>query len=288
MSYQEEIEQAIVGYRPSESGWYRVECCFCLGNTGKRDRKGSLAVSAITGRYECWKCGEEGRVHLEFTGELPDVEEVTLMDPPEGYEPLWCEPGLSSPFLKPARQYLIRRLGKSAKRLCKEVQIGACSTGPVAGRVIVPVLTEDCRKWAGWVGRDWTGNAKLKYKNAPGMRRPLFNSSVLQEEHLFVLVVEGIFDALPYWPNVVACLGKPDRRQKELMRKSKSPLVIAMDGDAWQEGSALSKALRFAGVETGCVRLPPAEDPGSIDKDWLQLEAVRSLKENGKITGYKG
>lgn len=286
MDYQEMIEQAIVGYKPSDLGWYRVECCFCLANTGKRDKKGSLAVSATTGKYQCWKCGEEGRVHLEFNGELPDARpEIVTMDPPEGYEPLWKDPGLTSPLLAPARRYLVKRLGRVARTICKEANIGASLAGPHAGRIIVPVMNENRSEWAGWVGRDYTGKSRLKYKTAPGMRRILFNCSVLKEKHPFVLVVEGVFDALPHWPNVVACLGKPDRKQKAVLREAAPPLVIALDGDAWQEGSGLAKALRFAGKEVGCVRLPPAEDPGSIDKNWLYQQALNSLNSHTPV-GY--
>lgn len=286
--FQDEIEAAMDGHSPNAEGWYRVACPMCHANEGKRDTKGNLSVSALTGFFSCWRCGETGRIDIEYAGEIEIPErKIQKICAPEGYEPLWEEPGMSSPFLAEARRYLIRRLGKKGiRQLCQEVQIGAVAIGREAGRVIVPVRDENL-DWVGWVGRDWTGKKRLKYRTAPGMTRILWNSRRLQDSSGFAVVVEGVFDALPYWPHAVACLGKPDKYQIDTLRAAKCPIVVALDGDAWQEGWSLAARLGFdSNQKIGFVRLPPAKDPGSVSADWLMNEAERSLHSN-MPTGYE-
>ncbi len=280
MTDKDLIIMAMTSSEPSSTGWYRVVCPFCLENTGKPDRKGSLAVSASTGNYTCWKCEEKGRVDLGYSGytPAPEVKKAVVVDAPEGFFPLWEDPGLTAAAFKPARQYLVKRLGKRAKKIAELAGIGACATGYRANRIIVPILDEARTKWVGWVGRDWTDTKKLRYVYPKGMTRVLYNQAILHDEkETPTLVVEGIFDALPYWPNVVACLGKPSKDQVEALKKSKSPLVIALDSDAWKQGWSLAQQLKFLGVECGFVKLPPGEDPGSVDPAWLLEEAGASI-----------
>lgn len=278
------IKAAIIGARPTSAGWYRVSCPLCLDTTGKMDRKGSLAVSARTGRYTCWKCQSRGRVDLDYTGEEPleaPPPDPALLEEPEGFELLLEDGRWSQAYvLQPAIRYLRQRLPGRAKRLAADLGIGACVTGKQQGRLVVPIKDVQ-QRWLGWVGRDVTGQAKLKYVYPPGMTRVLFNAKALQEDHEFIYVVEGVFDALAVWPNVVACLGKPSKAQVQELETAQVPLVVALDGDAHDEAWALATRLRFQGLRAGAVQLPPAKDPATVPREWLLTEARRSLEDKG-------
>lgn len=282
MSFEREILSAILGKSANATGWIRVDCPFCADVTGKSDHKGSLAVSATTGRYACWKCAEKGRVDVEWLAdvEIPAVVESTEpAEPPEQFIPLYEGDGATSVMLLPARKYLVERLGKDTKRIVHEARIGACVGGKQAGRIVVPVFGADGTTWEGWVARDWTNTRKLRYVYPAGMARTLFNRHQLQREHELVFVTEGVFDAFSVWPGVVSCLGKPNQLQVDVMLTTKNPLVIALDGDAWEEGWALQQRLRFQGrQDVGFVRLPPKTDPATVPNDWLWDEARKSLR----------
>jgi hypothetical protein len=89
------------------------------------------------------------------------------------------------------------------------------------------------------------------------------------------MVVEGVFDALPYWPNAAAMLGKPSIWQVQAMSCSSRPVVVVMDGDAHEEGWALAQVLRFNGIDAKALRLPPKTDPND-DPTWVK-EEIRKL-----------
>lgn len=283
------IREALAGASRSTTGWYRIHCPACGDRTGKADRKGSLSVSATTGFWTCWKCAYRGRL-AGFDGVLDDVvEEHKGIDVPEEFIPLYGREGQAF-CLEPARQYLDHRLGTRWRgHLGEQLRLHAALDGRFAGRVVAPLLDIDGRTWLGYVARDWTGQARQKYLNARGMGRSLWNRVALRSSgdydwaagyvNDFTLVVEGVFDAMPYWPFAVACLGKPNEEQVQLLLDSDRPLVIALDGDAWEEGWALARRLQFRGIEAVALRLPPGSDPGTVHPSRLIQQAREALGE---------
>lgn len=263
------VAAAFANASPSPTGWYRVACPLCLQSLGKEDRRQSLAIFVSTWKWHCFRCGRSGRLPYAPTG-LEDAElgEITPPDPgeleaPEGFTLLGDGDGLTAYAFKPARVYLSSR--RISRKTCQEIGIGATLNGKAAYRVIVPVKAG--REWFGWVGRSWVEKAPLRYLYPRGMPRGeiMFNSTALSVSTRDpALIVEGVFDALPHWPNTVACLGKPTDDQVELLLDAKRPLVIMLDGDAWREARSLARVLRRSGKEASFVRLPPTFDPGNF------------------------
>jgi len=158
---------------------------------------------------------------------------------------------------------------------CRAAGIGATVEGMHAHRVIVPVRTVD-GTLAGWVGRDYTGVSPRKYVNSKGMPRRslLFNAGALATAQIVpVIVVEGVFDALPVWPHAVAVLGKPSEEQLRRLRQSGRAVAFAFDADTAQLSCALAAQFRLWDVQAGWVALPSGTDPGDADPSWLIEQA---------------
>lgn len=271
------VERAMQGARSSLTGWYRANCPECLSRTGKADYKQALAINVRSGVFWCWKCQVKGR--LQNAPELPPEDDRdprdTIISPPEGYVTLASKDGQESLSLEPARRYAAKRC---PPEMWLDTGIGACSRGPYAGRVIIPILDEDDLTWLGWVGRTWYPSDKA-YTYPKGMNRGnmLYNPRALREDtEEPILVVEGVFDALWLWPNAVAILGKASELQMEALATTSRPVVIVLDGDAWMEAYAMMLRLRHHGRVAGYVRLPPKLDPDEVPRDWLAEEVRRA------------
>ena len=280
----ERVQRAMRDARVSGS-WQRVACPFCE-DRGQVDKKRSLGVNMHTGRWHCMRCEEWG--YLKFDGveyePVPDPKPSVMAPPPE-FVPLGYEPGSTAETFAAAREYLTKR--HCSKKLRGELEIGACAEGKWAGRVLVPIHDLDM-DWIGWVGRLWVKKPKprkdgfepIVYRYADGMVRSamMYNERALYEvTDEPILIVEGVFDTFPFWPNATAVLGKHSPTQVAMMQNAERPVVIVYDGDAWESGMMLAAQLRFDGKRAGHVRLPPRKDPDEVPKDWMLEEAKRSL-----------
>ena len=279
------IQNAIAGRHPNSEGFIRVNCPFCDLRTVGEDRSVSFAVNARSGWCACFRCGFRGRYRGELDFDLPALEEQAAppekVEPPEGYYPLWEGDGLEAMVFAPARRYL-RKRGVSLEQI-EEMKIGACLEGDFAGRIIVPVLAPN-GDWQWYVGRAWDKSVIRRYHYPKGRRESvLFNSAALElETDEPVFVVEGVFDAIPHWPDAVACLGKPNDAQRDRIATTKRPVVVALDGDAWEEAWADALRITLRGHER-CVsiRLPPKTDPGDTSRERLRALALEALSTQG-------
>lgn len=278
---KELAERALASARfVTSAGFARADCPFCLSVINKEDRKQCLAISMKTGWFKCWRCGTTGRVDL--TGPLPEVDEMQAssegVGPPEGFMELMEEPAKSALCVEDARQYLFSR-GMVDQTIWEAAKIGCCLSGRCAGRIVVPVLSP-AGDWWGWVARAWTKKSDRPYLNAKGMTLGggVFNHAALMvETQKPVLVMEGVFDALAYWPDAVAVLGKPKEDQIHSLIETPRPVAVVLDGDAWRESWTLAMRLRMEGQTAGFVRLPPEKDPDEVSTEWLWKEAQECL-----------
>lgn len=283
------------------SSWVRASCPFCLSQTGKEDKKDSLGINPKTGGYNCFKCGTKGRLPPKFRAQLDledgfgaPVEERQIVEHARGFLPLYAGSSAQAPHLDFARAYLEgsreTRVGARQARCrglpaqtCAEMGVGAAVTGNLFGRVIVPLPDYYAPEhpWRGWVSRDATGESPMTYRYPKGMSREglLFNLPALfVETEAPVFVCEGVFDAAPLWPDAVACLGKPLASHVSLLQLASRPIVIALDGDAWEEGWMLSQKLKFLSKQrVGFIKFPPKTDPNEVPTSWIREEARKCL-----------
>jgi len=285
MGYDEQrILAAVLGKVPNKRGWVGGTCPLCEERTGKADRKRSLGVNVATSTYHCFKCGAQGRIYdiesaFAYAADYAEDAQKQAPEPitpPEHFYPLEWERNTSC--LQPAWEYL-RTRHITYEEVC-DLHIGACPVGKCAGRVVVPVFDAGGR-WEWWVARAWVPKAEKPYMYPSGARGGLlFNERVIDiatDEP--ALVVEGVFDAIPHLPDVVACLGKPNDAHMERLARSRRPVVFALDGDAWEEALGACLRLRMDGVPTGAIRLPPRTDPHVTDRGALRSAARRALLE---------
>jgi len=294
-SDRELVAAAFAYAKPSTKGWHRVDCPLCEARVGTPDTKRALGILATEWAYHCFRCHASGRLKTPPTGyedfeveEEPEDTEAPNLELPEGYYPLWKEPGSTATIFAPARDELVRR--RVDKPVWEAANIGASVRGYAAYRIVVPVVFDG--QPYGWVGRSWAKDPELKYLYPKHMPRGeiLFNmEAVYKKTSVPLIVVEGIFDALPHWPNAVACLGKPTNSHVQILRKTERPIVIVLDGDAWEESHALAHHLKLFGKRTNFLRLGPDTDPGNYDESTFFAMVLKAagLKIDNKLSGKK-
>lgn len=271
---------------PSGQDWWRGVCQICEAKTGKPDRRGSFSFNPVMGKWQCFKCASWGyvddekaeahRAEQEARVRLSGTQERKLSGKPEGFEELGRGDGRTADCFREARRFLKKRVPDIG--VWKHMKLGATLDGYFAERIIVPLLTKE-REWVGFVARTWDADVKDKYLYPKGMERILYNEEVLDvpgESPLFV--VEGAFDALHFYPDAVAVLGKAKRSHLLQLAKVDRPLAICLDGDAWMEGEQMMLELSALGHTRVCnLRLPPKVDPDEIPRDELEESARNAL-----------
>ena len=294
----ERVETAMARGRASH-GKMRLPCPFCE-DEGHRDKKTSLVVFLDTGRWMCFRCNEKGKLSAppdpDFRAELRAsrsvinfVKDIKTFDPPPGFLLLAEEPARTAMMFEPAREYLVKKRGIPWDTIEKAGIGVVCNTFTSRwdNRIIVPIRDWMDESWLGWVGRLWVNSDKLKYLYPPDMTRAeiLYNERVLHEHHTphFRLVVEGVFDVLPFLDCAVAALGKISESQMEKLRESDMPIVFVPDGDEWEAGWANAMGLRVW-KEAGAVRLPPRVDPDEVPRDVILKAASVSLVSRTAVT----
>lgn len=315
---QEDWEYVVASYVGLHivTGWNRAACKKCEDLEGKDDYKASLGFNTRTRGYNCMKCGLRGMLPPNYAEELIDgatpIEDINW----EAADPALAEPverplGMvklfsGNPSTAWAEEFITgprdhAPFGAKCRAIPQEVvqaaQLGCCPVPhaeqrKLTHRVIVPVpdyLDLDA-PLRGWVARDVTGHPdRAPYLNAKHMHRDdlLFNEPALYvETDDPVFIVEGTMDALRWWPHAVAVLGKPIPPHADLITRARRPVVVMLDGDAWEEGRAFAWQLKFKKYElpVGNLKLPPKTDPddygSKLGVTWEQLreEGLRTLR----------
>ena len=282
--YDQMILDRLHDARPGSKGIMRLHCPFCATRVGVESRQRKFWIFPHSGKYGCWKCKIYGRLREtpEEWENLPGYdkeEEVQTIEAPEGFLYLGQEPAWSSVDAMAPIEYAMER-GVSAD-LIWEARLGYCPKPEdwrLKKRIIIPILGTDGETWMGYVARRWYKKKgdPLPYLYSDDLirRLVLYNAqALLVTTDIPVLVVEGAFDALYYWPHAVATLGTFSDEQVDLLAGAKRPVCIVMDGDAADVGLGMAKKLFDMGHVAGAVRLPPGKDPDQVDKDWLLEQA---------------
>ncbi len=178
----------ILGEHEKESGdWYSYNCPKCAENEGiDCDHKGNLEVNVYEGWCHCWKCNyasdilrlikpyatkeqydeyvynlklirDSSLYELNGTNSNTIIERMVDVTLPDGYSEITKE------TTNDAVEYLFKRgIGFD---IIKRFNIGFTKNSSEAfNRIIIPSYNR-FGSLNYWVGRDYTGKSKLKYKN---------------------------------------------------------------------------------------------------------------------------
>jgi len=286
-----------------------TDCPFC-------GKAGHLSVNLSSGHFICFRCEAKGR-HLvgviaavegisreeakafvfreaasfarRRSEPLPELQEMVQElrkgverqpdrglvseDLPEAFTPVWD----GSRFRTPS--YLLER-GFSREAM-KEFEMGFCSRGRYAGRVILPF---SCPHGRSFTARDATGHQRPRYLNPKGVDhgRLLYGWFQAHKQPEIVLV-EGPFDVVRLWEfgiPAIGLLGKMLTRAKRTLLSRLPPstrLVIMLDPEENEapERVALGLASHFDSLRI--AKLPLGVDPGSSEPAHVE-ESVNKSK----------
>lgn len=302
-------------------GWYEYNCPHCTDeNGGVEDGKHNLAVTYEEGQwFHCWKCGYSGKISSlikkygnitilsDYRNEISSIKErssytlssddviigdddseITGLTLPDGFRRITDD---SSCF--EAKQYLKSR--GIDKNIIDFYSIGYIGNEyrrdfSLKNRIILQ-SHNIFGELNFWVGRDYTGKNKVKYKNVDIEKKEIIFDEDKINWYEPITLVEGPFDHIVV-PNSIPLLGKtigPDYAiTKALTEKCKSTVNIFLDDDAYANAI---KAYRFLNSTTlnGRVRLiecPTGMDAADIFKENGRggiLEVLKTAKEINEI-----
>lgn len=271
-----------------------------------------LYVNARTGYWKCFKCSQSGsylRLGAAFSGipvheaarslrglprrrapgysSLEKIKERLdaltwdhLLPPPEIDVPLPAEflgcrveGGWRVP--RPVKKRGFRR------STLAEFGLGFCLLGKYRNRIVVPIVTGTSHAFQ---SRAFTKGQDPKYLSpSVDMSRLLFGEPWLGPRERFVVVVEGVFDALRLWEYglpAVSTLGKTvSERQAVLIGERTEKVILFYDSDDDGIFGPVSEATRILSSVVREVKVawpPEGKDPDECTRD----EVVQSIKDS--------
>lgn len=236
-------------------------------------RKPKLAVNLTTQRWQSWiDTNAKGRsifalfkrlqvpnnyfaelskiVTLPKSLKLQDTEEQFISLP---YEFKRLNETYTDSTFKMAMNYLKCRGIKSYD--IERYDIGYCSTGDYAGRIIIPSYDLN-NKLNYFIARDFTGKAYLKYKNPPISKDVvIFENQIDYSEP--ITLCEGVFDAMAIRRNAIALLGKniPSKLKVKIIENKVSEVIVVLDNDAIKNAIAIAESLIKENINVKLVKM---------------------------------
>ena len=147
-----------------------------------------------------------------------------------------------------------------------------------------------------YVGRDFSGKSKTKYKNCDADKKKIIFQESLINWDADVYLVEGALDSL-FLPNAISLLGKSLTKDsylyESLLKKTNANIVICLDGDTTiEETKRIYSMLNFGRLKNKIlyIRLGeedvPYKDFGEIFEQEGKkgiIKAIRSAKQFNEI-----
>jgi DNA primase len=253
----------------------QFNCPFCPRNGKTRDTKKHLHVNPIKNKAHCFRCGYSS-LNAKRMAEIErlDIEPSLWVILNDANQPARPSLRLPAEYTTEWRRILwgpqaydyLRRRGLSDMDIAV-YEIGHCSSGYFAQRVIVPVY--DNGDLVYFQARDWTGRAPIKYLGPSGYEQGvLFNFDRAAESGV-LLLVEGIFDALRLPAYAVALLGKRLQAQQQARIVAAKPrtVFIFLDSDADEQAERIKGQLVNPSRQVHVLRLPGIKDLGEAPAD---------------------
>ncbi len=255
------------------------------------DTSNHLWINTTKGVFHCWKCGWSGKVasdekvlrFLKNKTKKHTSEDKNKNNEEEEKKELFNNEytDLSIlPDIHMAVKYLQAR--NITIELVKEVGAAYCHRGFLSGRIVFPIkLNENivCIQ-----GRTVYGRAP-KYLTAGKKRLALFGAKMLSEYADYVILFEGIFDALKVPEHGIAILGKmlSDEQVRILsVLLTVRKVFIMFDADAREYTEAAYKRLNSF-FDVTPIYLNEG-DPGNMRKEDILRLCKEGLECQGSLS----
>lgn len=302
---------------------YQFNCpCCAEENGGKPDNKYNLEVNLKLGKYNCWKCGDtdgtKGNIRYlvkkygtpllykrykdEITflikSKMYDInlfsakkeeEDETFITLPRTFSKI----DLSN-CPDTLRKYLEKR--KIDQNIIDKFNIGYTSWNEyermMRNRIIIPSYDEygDLNYW---VGRDFTGTQKIKYKNCDSDKKKI----IFQESHINwdfdIILCEGAIDCL-YPVNAISMLGKKLTKDTALFgsltKRANGNIIIVLDSDTdITETKRIYGLLNFGRLKNKIwyVRMEKYKDIGEVYENEGKKGVINTIKNKLQFKEYE-
>jgi DNA primase len=258
--------------------------------------KGNLEVNYLQHVFKCWSCSETNGTHGSM-GKLIDIygnkkhKKVYKLFQPEDTKPkekpkqklrlpesftLFKDSNPIYPVYKQAYNYL--KIRGITDEIIEKYSIGFCDNGSHAGRIIVPSYDIE-GELNYYIARSWDPKSRAKYKNPQAEKDKIIFNQHLIDWKKDIYLVEGVFDGF-FLPNSIPMLGKhmSELLFNTLYDKVKKNIIIALDGDAWDNAVKLYRELNGGKLygKIKIVHLPKDKDVcdlrGQIDEYYVQIK----------------
>lgn len=306
------------GYYSPEVEQYQFNCCRCAeDNDGIPDGKHNLEIllSAKRGlKYHCWKCcdtdGTQGRIdrlikkygnatlYRQYKEELQNVISSKLYD-----LHLFGDgdsSAIDETFVKLPKSFKKIELDKLPNNKLKKYVLSRGFTQEIIDKYNIGYTEWDDPDWTMrskiivpsydsygdlnyFVGRDYSGKSKIKYKNCDADKKDIIFQESLIDWDSNVYLVEGALDCL-FIPGAISMLGKSLSRDsllyKTLIKKSNGKIVICLDGDTTiDETKRIYNMLNFGRLRNKIyyIRLGSDEIPYKDFGDIFSAEGKRGM-----------
>lgn len=277
------LGQSKQGAYDRETFQYQFPCPRCIEEHGDREaEKFNLEVNLKSGVFQCWKCssrddemhGKLGKLiklygtpdlykrykeevrairetHLYELGEFSGITESLTAEMYVRLPKTFRKINIKECKDKRLLDYLSKR--KIEQNLIDRFNIGYTTWDEedysMRNRIIIPSYDEfgDLNYY---IGRDYTGKSKLKYKNCDTDKKQIIFQESLINWDSTIYLCEGSFDAMRFPSNGISMLGKSLTNDtllfKKLTTKANADVVIVLDGDTQEiETKRIYKLLNF-------------------------------------------
>jgi DNA primase len=280
------------GLHYENKGQISFNCPVCDDDRDKHN----LEINYITGVYKCWSCGDSedthgslnklfskygNKSHKKLYGILrpesivPVKKKYQKMVLPESYVK-FSESNPIYPVRRQAYNYLKSR--GITDDIIEKYNIGFCDNGSHCGRIIVPSYDKK-GELNYYIARSWDTKTKFKYKNPEAEKdKIIFNERLIDWEK-DIYLVEGVFDGF-FLDNSIPMLGKhmSEVLFEKLYDKSEGNIIIALDGDAFNNAIKLYRQLNGGRLyeRIKIIKLPQDKDVcdlgGNIQDYFIEIK----------------
>jgi DNA primase len=257
--------------------------------------KGNLEINYFSHLYKCWSCGDINETHGSL-GKLFDKfgnkkqKKVYNILQPEEFKPKEKKivklklPESFVTFKESSPVYPVRRQAYNYLKnrgitddIIERYGMGFCDKGSHAGRIIVPSYDKN-GELNYYIARSWDLNSRAKYKNPEAEKDKILFNERLIDWKKDIYIVEGVFDGF-FLLNSIPMLGKhmSELLFGELYSKAKKKIIIALDGDAYENALKLYHELNGGDLygKIKIVKLPKDKDvcdlKGQIDEYYITI-----------------